>query len=70
MREPFLCNGSVNGYGCNNRGTDENGAFYWVRVRGYKEGNWGNQMNSLRESVRKRGSSKGDAIQRGHDSGS
>jgi hypothetical protein len=33
--------------------------------KGYKEGNWGNRISSVRESVRKRGSWKGAAVQRG-----
>jgi hypothetical protein len=31
---------------------------------GYKEDNWDNKVNSVRECVRKRGSWKGDAVQR------
>jgi hypothetical protein len=33
--------------------------------RGYKENNWGNRVSSVLESVRKSGSWKGAAVQRG-----
>jgi hypothetical protein len=33
--------------------------------RGYKEDNWGNRVCSVRESVRKTGSWKGAAVQKG-----
>jgi hypothetical protein len=33
--------------------------------RGYKEDSWGNRVSSVWESVRKRGSWKGAAVQRG-----
>jgi hypothetical protein len=35
--------------------------------RSYKEENWGNQVSSVRESVKKRGSWKGAAVQRGFE---
>jgi hypothetical protein len=43
--------------------------------RGYKEDNWGNRINSVRggseeKGQKKRGSSKGPAVQRGLESGS
>jgi hypothetical protein len=37
---------------------------------GYGEYNWGNWVNSLRESVKKRDSRKGAVIQRGLEPGS
>jgi stage III sporulation protein SpoIIIAA len=40
--------------------------FYTRSVqRGYKEDNWGNRVSSVREVVRKKGSLKGAAVQRG-----
>jgi hypothetical protein len=33
--------------------------------RGFEEDNWGNRVSSVRESVRKRGSLEGAAVQRG-----
>jgi hypothetical protein len=36
--------------------------------RSYKKDNWGNKVSSVRESVRKRGSWKGAAVQRGLES--
>jgi hypothetical protein len=38
--------------------------------RGYKEDNWGNRECSVLESVKKRGSWKGAAVQRGLERGS
>jgi hypothetical protein len=38
--------------------------------RGYKEDNWSNRVSSVQESVKKRGSWKGVAVQRGLEPGS
>jgi hypothetical protein len=36
----------------------------WSVPRSYKNDNWGNQVSSVREYLRKRGSCKGAAVQR------
>jgi hypothetical protein len=66
--EPSIGKGSVNIFPA---ATDTHATtvLYSVRAKGYKEENWGNLVNSVPESVRKRDNWKGAAMQRGLERG-